>query len=161
VAASKLGSLTVAPGGITAGGGGGGGEAPPRPSQRISHRPGDVAPIEYDDDEEAEEEEEEKPQDESWRPPERVIAKRMQTGKDVFRAGEAQGARGAPKVFEGWLLKKAPGMLSKDRRRWFVLHEDGELSYHTGAPDAQCRRAPLPFPSPCRTCLTHHPCDRV
>ena len=61
-------------------------------------------------------------------------AKRLQTGKDVFRAGRVGvvEARTSPKVFEGWLKKKGPGMFKRDRRRWFALHEDGSFLYYTG-----------------------------
>ena len=30
------------------------------------------------------------------------------------------------------MTKKAPGMLKRDRRRWFTLHEDGAILYYTG-----------------------------
>ena len=63
--------------------------------------------------------------EDSVKPPQDPV-KRIQTGKDVFRAG-GRGT-GAAKVFEGWLNKKPPNaMIARERRRWFVLHEDGDL----------------------------------
>ena len=69
-------------------------------------------------------------------------ARRIQTGKDVFRAGT--GRRASPKMYEGWLVKKPPSQLlgQKERRRWFVLHEDGELCYYT-KPDLEVQKGSL------------------
>lgn len=70
--------------------------------------------------------------DEAQRPAAEV--KRMQTGKEVFR-GAGLGSGASPKVFEGWLTKIPPSRApfgqfgKKERRRWFVLHENGELRY--------------------------------
>jgi hypothetical protein len=65
---------------------------------------------------------------------------RMKTGKDMFRAC-ATGST-VTKAFEGWLTKKGPGMLKRDRRRWFVLYEDGELHYFS-SPDLSERKGLL------------------
>lgn len=57
--------------------------------------------------------------------------KRMQTGKNVFRGDQASGAgSGSAKIYEGWLVKKPGGAVGRHHRRWFVLHEDGEVNYY-------------------------------
>ena len=70
-------------------------------------------------------------------------ARRIQTGKDVFRA-QGTGKKASPKVYEGWLVKKPPSQLlgQQQRRRWCVLYEDGELCYYT-KPDLEVLKGKL------------------
>lgn len=56
--------------------------------------------------------------------------KRLQTSKDLFRTAGAFQAT-SPKVCESWLTKKGPGLFKADKRRWFVLYENGDLHYFT------------------------------
>lgn len=47
---------------------------------------------------------------------------------------------GAPtKVFEGWLIKKGEGMLAHEKRRFFCMHETGEVFYYTSHDLADCK----------------------
>ena len=56
----------------------------------------------------------------------------MQTGKDVFHSQQANCFKiDAPKVYESWVTKKAPGMFKSDKRRWMALYENGEIHYFT------------------------------
>ena len=48
---------------------------------------------------------------------------------ELFRAVTTELQVGSPKVFEGWLLKHKQGSFKSDRKRWFVLHENGEVHY--------------------------------
>lgn len=68
-------------------------------------------------------------------------ASALSAGKgDVFRTRQmTHHSKGSEKVFEGWLTKHKRGIMRQDRRRWFVLHENGEVHYFT-APDLQSHK---------------------
>jgi len=43
------------------------------------------------------------------------------------------------KVFEGWLAKKGEGLLASEKRRFFCLHETGEMHYYTSHDLTDCK----------------------
>lgn len=63
----------------------------------------------------------------------RLNNKRLATSKDLFRNQAGAFKTTSPKVYESWLTKKGPGLFKSDKRRWVVLHENGDLHYYTNS----------------------------